>query len=148
MSNDILYQILKWWDFVEIFRNYEFKNNCWIFRYISGFIFSIQPVLLKGIPIYYLNICELFWDVKIENRVLEKYKKKIDKKQERILKRNCKNIYIKDSPVHNSKITLCNGTFSFKNNSRICSDICDPVLWCPKMRARIEKLDMLSWNQS
>ena len=23
-----------------------------------------------------------------------------------------------------------------------------PVLWCPKIRARIEKLDMFIWNQS
>ena len=31
ISNDILLQILKWWDFVEFFWNCEFWNKYWIF---------------------------------------------------------------------------------------------------------------------
>ena len=51
---------------------------------------SVLPLLSKGLHIYSLEISELFLDVKIENRVLEKYRKTLDKKQARILKHNCK----------------------------------------------------------
>ena len=34
-----------------------------------------------------------------------------------------------------------------KYHSRIGWEISIPVFWCPKMRARVEIVDMLSWNQ-
>ena len=70
----------KLWDFVDNFRNGEvFKN-----QYMSSFILSIRPVLLKGPDIYSGEISEIFWDVKIENGAL-KNTKTLDTKQARIL---------------------------------------------------------------
>ena len=39
------------------------------------FYFSIHPLLLKGLHIYYFEICELFLDIKIENGVLGQLQK-------------------------------------------------------------------------
>ena len=40
-----------------------------------GQIFPIQPILLKGIHIYSLVICDLFLDVKMENEVFGQIQK-------------------------------------------------------------------------
>ena len=51
---------------------------------MSEFIFPIQPLLRKGINKYSPEIIDLFWDVKMENGVLGKYKKNLDTKRARI----------------------------------------------------------------
>ena len=51
---------------------------------------NIQPLLLKGLHKYSLDICELFWYVKMENGVWGEIQKTLDTKQARILKHNCK----------------------------------------------------------
>ena len=77
--------------------------------------FFFQPLLLKGLYLDFLNICELFCYVNMENGVLGKHKKIPDTKRAQILKRNCKHIiYIYNSPVHNSESKLCTGLFNLK----------------------------------
>ena len=47
-------------------------------------------------------------------------------------------IYIYNFPVQNSKIKLCTGIFNLKIvQNRLKFSV--PILWCPKMRARVEK---------
>ena len=50
--------------------------------------FIIQPLLLKGLDEDSLEICGLFWDVKMENGVLGLIQKTLDTKQANILKHN------------------------------------------------------------
>ena len=47
---------------LEILEIERFKTN-YIFWYVSDFF--IQTILIKGQHIYYLNICDIFWDVKM-----------------------------------------------------------------------------------
>ena len=60
----------------------------------------------------------------------------------------CKIYFQKQFPEHNSKMKLC--TRIQKNKTLKCfgSDNYLPVLYCPQMRTQLEKMDMLSWNQS
>ena len=46
--------------------------------------FAIRIILLKGIHIDFLNICDLFWDVKTDNGVFGKIYKTLDTKQAHI----------------------------------------------------------------
>ena len=51
---------------------------------MSELVFSIQPLLLKGVHIYSLGIHELFLDVKMENGVFGQIQKILDTKSTRI----------------------------------------------------------------
>ena len=99
MSNNILLQILKIWHFVFKNRNCELKKKnfdwCQNLFFIDVRIrFFIQTLLLKGLHKYSLEICELFWDVKMENGVFGQIQKILDTKRARILKHNCKYVFI------------------------------------------------------
>ena len=58
MNNDILLQISKLWGSKIDPKDFDRYNN----------YFSIRLLLLKGLYKYPLDICELFWDVKIKKQ--------------------------------------------------------------------------------
>ena len=58
MSNDILLEIL-------ILRGLQ--TYVYYFDRCHNLFFWIRPLLLKGLHKYSLNICEIFWDLKIED---------------------------------------------------------------------------------
>ena len=84
-----------------IIADIEIVRFCWKISKLGGLksmlnflmdiriYFSIKPLLLQGLLLCSLKIHELFWDVKMENGVLGEYKKTLDTKRSRILKRNC-----------------------------------------------------------
>ena len=79
---------------------------------------------------------------------LDKYKKIIDTKRARNLKRNCKYILYKNGTLHYSNIKLWAGIFNSKNHSKIGWEICVPILWWLKIISQVENVYMFSWNQS
>ena len=53
---------------------------------------------------------------------------------------------IKINTVHKEKSKYFTGLFNRKK-IKICWEICVPVPWWPKMRARVEKVDIVIWNK-
>ena len=128
MSYDRVLNFSKWWGlktYVEYFDRYQ---N----------VFLIQPLLLKGLHKYTLNICELFWDVKMEIGLFGKIQK--------IETQNGHAFYT------TTVIYVCLWIYQYKIQrvkcllgyskikiSNIGWEICVPVLWCLQMRAHVEK---------
>ena len=102
VKNDILFQIFKLWEFIEIFEvvRLKIKNIYWCQTCLNRCHIFIQPLLLKCLYKDLLNINELFWDLKWKIGVLEKYKKTLETKRTRILEYNYGYIYL-IGPVHN-----------------------------------------------
>ena len=95
------------------------------------------------IPLRFVSSFEM---QKWKMEFLDKYKKTLDTKRACILKHNCKYIYKKLSQ-YIIKIVNCVMDFFF-HDWKIGWSISVPVPWCPKMWARVEKVDMLSWSLS
>ena len=56
--------------------------------------FWTQPLLLKGLHIYYFEICELFWYVKMKNGVIGQILKTLDTKWAHIKNATVNELYI------------------------------------------------------
>ena len=103
MRNDKLLQILKmmrfcwnfskWWGFKQ--KNILIDVRIIVLVDVKLYIL-IQPLLLKVLHKDSLDICGLFWDVKMENWVFGIIQKTLDTKWALILEHNCK--YIKNHP--------------------------------------------------
>ena len=76
------------------------NNIFWCYWKISEFIYD-STFLLKILHKNFLNICELFWDVKLENEPFGKTHQNQRHKTGTRFHRNCRFFYI--IPVHNSK---------------------------------------------
>ena len=78
----------------------------------------IQPLLLKGLYKYYINICDIFWDVKMENGVFVKIQKNKHKTGTHFTPQ-LKNKFVKNFPVYNLGIKFCTRPFRIQNHSNI-----------------------------
>ena len=90
------------WYFVQNYEIVRFTNICWILWYISELIF-IWTLLIKDVHWDFLKICEIFWYLKMENDLYQKYKSTRNKRQARILHHKSKIIAHKIFPSTHSK---------------------------------------------
>ena len=104
---------------------------------------SISPTPLKGLHKYSINIPELFWYAKMEIYIFGKTTKSISTKLQVNLHNNYRIILIIFGPWKNSKTELFHDPFQCEKERKIGWDNWLTASWLTKIRARVEKVDML-----
>ena len=112
------------------------KSKLWGLKHVLNIlmdtrsIYSIWPLLLKGLHKYSLKMCEPFWELKMENGIFGKIQMNRDTKWACIWTTTV-NVFVKVIPVHNSKSKFCTGPFKNKKIQKFGEKFMCPFLWCP-----------------
>ena len=112
------------------FRNYEVKNH------MSNILIDIRKTfysatIIKGLYKYSLKICEIFWDVRMDNGLFGRIQKH-ETKNGHAFYTTTENTYIYIYiPVQNLRGKFCTRLFKIKNRSKIGWEFCVTVSWCP-----------------